>query len=200
MKIFTTLILAFVLILTAQSAEAADKCKYSKDKADPFTKVHTRVTKWKQVTSTWMAESREIDGWIAADSIDDKYRLLIKLDYTTRTKMDPSEYEFEDAIVVLEGAPLYVLMADESVVKLLAEKEVRKDSYDVSPEEYGFDTSDYRVRAVATIHYLLDAAAMEALSSQSATNLRITAENRNFDIEFNKKSFDDIKDTILCIQ
>ncbi len=199
MKTLTTLIFAFISILVAQPADAAD-CKYSKDKVDPFTKVHTRETKWKQVTSTWMANQREIDGFVAADSIGDKSRLWIKLDYTTRTKTDPSEYELEDTIVVLEGAPLYVLMADESVVKLLAEKEVRKNSYDIAPNEQQFETSEYRVRAVATIHYVLDAAAMEALSNQSATNLRITADDRNFDIEFNKKSFDDIKDTILCIQ
>jgi len=199
MKIFTTLILAFVSVLMAQPADAAD-CKYSKDKVDPFTKVYTRETKWKQLTSSWMANQREIDGWVAADSIGDQSRLWIKLDHTTKTKIDPSEYELEDAIVVLEGAPLYILMADESVVKLLAEKEVRKNAYDIAPEDNEFETSKYTVRAAATIKYLLDAAAIEALGSQSASNLRITAADRNFDIKFNKKSIDDIKNTILCIQ
>lgn len=199
MKTPIALAFAFVLILMAQPADAAG-CKYAKDTVDPFTKVHTRVTKWKQLTSSWMANQREIDGFVAADTVGDKSRLWIKLDHTTKTRTDPSEYELEDAIAVLEEAPLYVLMADESVVKLLAEREVRKNAYAIAPKDHDYETDKYTVRAIATIHYSLDAATMDALSSQSATNIRITAADRNFDIKFNKKSFDDIKDTILCIQ
>ena len=106
----------------------------------------------------------------------------------------------QDRIVIPEGAPLLVMMKDESIIKLPADHGVSKNAYFVAPEDHDHDTDKYTIRAAASIEYAMDAAAVEALGSQTATNIRITAANRNFDIEIHKKSFDDVVRAIQCVQ
>jgi hypothetical protein len=105
----------------------------------------------------------------------------------------------QDVIVVLEGAPLLILMADDSIVELIATHDVRKSAYSLAPEDHDFDTDKYTVRAAANIEYALPPEAIAALKSQNATDLRITAANRSFDIEVNKKSFEDFQNAFACM-
>ena len=199
MRSVAALAIATALMLGTQNAGAA-KCKYGEDSVDPFTKVKTRTTKFDQLTASWMTNQRELDASIAVNSVDREMQLWVLLDYTRQRRYGPSESELRDTIVVLEDAPLLITMADGSITILTAIDEVRKNAYSVPPEDHNFETDKFTIRAVATIRYGLEAAAVQALSSQHATSVRITAVNRNFDIEINKKSFKDFQRALGCIQ
>ncbi len=199
MKIPIVLFFAMTLFLGVQNADAA-KCKYAENKVDPFTKVKSLTTKWDQLTSSWMQNQRELNASISVNSVGDELQLWVSLDYTRQTQNGPSEYELQDTIVILEEAPLLIMMADGSITTLVAIDEVRNNAYSLAPEDHDHETSKFTVRAVAFIRYALPADAVEALSSQPATDIRITAADRDFDIKIHKKSFDDFQNAIGCIQ
>lgn len=199
MKKPVLLIFITTLMLGYQDADAA-KCKFSEDSVDPFTKVKTRTTKFDQLTSSWMAMQRELDASIAVNSVDGELQLWVKLDYTRRTELGPSDYEMLDTIAVLKDAPLFIMMADETIVTLHAMEEVTQNAHSIAPEDHGYETSEFTVAAVATIRYSLNPDTSAALSAQYATNIRITAEDRNFDIEIHKKSIEDFQNAMRCIQ
>ena len=98
-------LLAIAMLAISSTADAA-KCKFAKDETDPFTEVKTLQTKWDQLTSTWMADSREIDGWISVVAVDDYVALWLKLDYTVKPRSEPSDHSLKNVINIPEGAPL----------------------------------------------------------------------------------------------
>ena len=112
----------------------------------------------------------------------------------------PPEYELLDAIVIPEGARLLVMMADETVVTLFSKNELRVNSKLLPPETGSNITSKFAIDTLAYIHYALDAESISALTSQNATNLRVEAVDKNYDIEIHKKSFGDLRKAIECIQ
>ena len=189
-----------MVILGLATAANAEKCKYAANEVDPFTGTKTLQTKWDQLTSTWMADSREIDGWISVRAVDGEATLWVKLDYTIRTTREPPYGSLREAIVIQQGAPLLILMADDSIIELPAINEVRKDAYSVPPWEQSGDTDKFVVRAVASIEYALSAEAIAALKAQHATDIRITAANRNYDVEIHKKSLTDFHNAFACTE
>lgn len=195
----TALPIAAILMFGFHEASAA-KCKYGEDSVDPFTKVKTLTTKFDPLTSSWMAHQRELDASIAVNSVDGELQLWVFLDYTRRPRFAPSEGELRDTIVVPDGSPLFIMMADRSTTKLAAIGDVRKNATSLRPEDHDFESNHYTIQAVATIRYELKPEAVQALSSQYATSIRITAANRNFDVEIHKKSFEDFQNAIRCIQ
>ncbi len=192
-------VLLAIVILGISSTANAAKCKFAKDEVDPFTEVKTLQTKWDQLTSTWMADSREIDGWISVLSRGDWVTLWVKLDYTVKPKKKPTDEQLRNRIVVLEGAPLLILMEDDSIVELTPTHEVRKDAYAVAPWDHPMDTDKWTMRAAANIEYALPPEAIAALKAQKATDLRITAADREFDIEVHKKSRTDFQNALACM-
>jgi hypothetical protein len=189
-----------MVILGLSTGANAEKCNYAANEVDPFTGIKTLQTKWDQLTSTWMADSREIDGWISVRAVDGKAALWVKLDYSIKTTKEPAYGSLRDAIVIQEGAPLLILMADDSIIELTATHEVRKDAYSVAPWEQSANTDKFVVRAVASIEYALPAEAITALKAQHATDIRITAANRNYDVEIHKKSLTDFHNAFACTE
>jgi len=192
-------LLAIAMLAISSTADAA-KCKFAKDETDPFTEVKTLQTKWDQLTSTWMADSREIDGWISVVAVDDYVALWLKLDYTVKPRSEPSDASLKDVINIPEGAPLLILMPDDTIIELPAVREVRADAYKLAPWDHPMDVNTWTKRAAANIKYALPPEAREALKAQDATDLRITAANRNFDIEIHKKSRTDFQNAFACMQ
>ena len=195
----TRALMAIVLLGLSTGVNAA-KCKYAQDEVDPFTGVKTLQTKWDQLTSTWMADMREIDGWISVLAVGDQVTLWVKLDYSIKTPKEPAFGSLRDAIAIQKGAPLLILMADDSIIELPAINEVRKDAYSVPPWEQSGDTDKFVVRAVASIEYALSAEAIAALKAQHATDIRITAANRNYDVEIHKKSLTNFHNAFACTE
>jgi hypothetical protein len=191
-------LLAMVILGISSTANAA-KCKFAKDEVDPFTEVKTLQTNWDQLTSTWMADSREIDGWISVLARGDWVTVWVKLDYTVKPRNEPSDHDLKNVIVIPEGAPLLILMADDSIVELKPTHEIRKDAYAVAPWDNPMDVNTWTVRAAANIEYALPPEAIAALKAQKATDLRITAADREFDIEVHKKSRTDFQNALACM-
>ena len=189
-----------MVVLGLSTGANAEKCKYAANEVDPFTGVKTLQTKWDQLTSTWMADSREVDGWISVRAVDGNATLWVKLDYSIKTLKEPAFGSLRDAIVIQEGAPLLILMADDSIIELAATHEVRKDAYSVPPWEQNADTDKFVVRLVTNIEYALPAEAIAALKTQHATDIRITAASRNFDVEIHKKSLSDFHNAFACTE
>jgi len=195
--VITPFLLAAVLLGSA-TADAA-KCKFAKDETDPFTEVKTQQTKWDQLTSTWMADSREIDGWISVIAVDDYVALWVKLDYTVKPRSEPSKDSLKSVINIPEGANLLILMPDDTIIELPAVREVKADAYALAPWDHPMDVNTWTVRAAANIKYAMPAEAIAALKAQDPTDIRISAANRDFDIEIHKKSRTDFKNAFACM-
>jgi len=196
--VITPFLLAVVL-LGGATANAA-KCKFAKDETDPFTEVRTLQTKWDQLTSTWMADSREIDGWISVIAVDDDVALWLKLDYTVKPRSEPEDHKLKNVIHIAEGAPLLILMPDDSIIELPAVREVKADAYKLAPWDHPMDVNTWTVRAAANIKYALSPETIAAINAQNPTDIRITAVNRHFDIEINKKSRTDFQNAFACTE
>jgi len=188
-----------LVLASGQNAAAAD-CKYQENVTDKFTKVVTRWTKWNELMNGWTRNFREYSPIISVHSLDGDVQLLLKIEYFIQGTKEPVDIEIEDVIYVLEAAPLLIMMADKSVTKLLSMGEVRTDAYVVPPEEQrSVESNMYYTRAAAVIKYALDEETMKALSSQSATKLRLTMANKDLDFDVHEKSVDDLSLAIRCV-
>ncbi len=191
--------LATLFLFGAQYADAAD-CRYQTNSTDKFTKVVTQWTKWNELMSGWTRNFRRYSPIISVHAIDGEVQLLLKIEYFRQKKDSPALKDYEDVIYVVEGAPLLIMMADNSIIKLLALSEVRTDAYTISPEEQqSHDSNMYYTKATAVIKYALDAGAVEALTRQSAARLRLTMVRDDFDFEIHKKSVDDLSSAVRCV-
>jgi hypothetical protein len=126
--------------------------------------------------------------------------LVIRIGLSKYSKRRPPDYELQDAIVIPEGARLLAMMADETVVVLYSPNELRINAKAIPPETGTNITSKFTIDTEAIIRYTLDAETIAALTSQNATNLRVEAAEKNYDIKIHKKSFGDLKKAIECLQ
>ena len=199
MKSLIVLLVTFLALATAQDAAAAG-CKYQENVTDKFTKVVTRWTKWNELMNGWSRNFRPFSPIISAHSVDGDVHLLLKIEHFTQKTREPAAIEIEDIIYVLEGAPLLIMMADDSIVELASMSEVRTDAYVVTPgEQHAADSNMYHTRASAVIKYTLDEETVKALSSQPAIKLRLTMANKELDFEVHKKSVDDVRTALECV-
>ena len=199
-----TFTLFVTALLLASGAAHAAKCKFGEDSTDKFTKVRTLQTRWDPLESFFndlgKTSGTTLTSYVSAWHKADNTNLVIRIGLSSYSKRRPPEYELLDTIVIPEGARLMVMMADESVLVLFSKNEVRINSKAIPPETGTNITSKFVIDTEAVIHYALDAESIAALTSQNATNLRVEAVDKNYDIEIHKKSFGDLKKAIECMQ
>jgi len=200
----TTLTLFVTALLLANGTAHAAKCKFQTDSTDKFTKVRTLQTRWDPLESFFndlgKTSGTTLTSYVSTWHKAGNTNLVIRIDLSRYSKRRPPDYELQDAIVIPEGARLMVMMADESVLVLYLKNEIRINSSAIPPETGTNITEKYVIDTTAYIHYPLDTETMTALTSQNATNLRVEAVDKNYDIEIHKKSFGDLKKAIECLQ
>jgi len=200
----TILWLISASILLCSSTALAAKCKFQTDSTDKFTKVRTLQTRWDPLESFFndigKTSGTILTSYASAWHESGSTKLGIRIGLSSYSKRRPPDYELMDTVVIPEGARLMVMMADETVVTLFAKEEMRFNSKLIPPNTGSNVTDKFAIDTYAYIYYPLDAETIAALTRKNATNLRVEAVDKNYDIEIHKKSFGDLKKAIECIQ
>ncbi len=203
MKKATLWLIATSMLLAGGGADAA-KCKYREDSVDKFTKVRTLWTKWNQLDSLFGGLSKRPNnvyaGYVSAGLNSDEIILQVKFQLVSESRLAPAKFLLKDTVVAPKGSRLLVMMADESIVKLYSDREVRVNAELFPPGTGGNTGNKFSTKSNATISYTLDADTIAALSRQDATKVRVETADPYYDIRIHKKSFGDIKKAIFCIQ
>ncbi len=204
--VVTLLILIAQLITGAYAAE----CKIDRVEVDTFTKERTVVTQKRMLTDrvtgfvgrVWRGKASEV--LVRAVSEGEKKYIALEVRLLKTFSSPPSDEDLSEALNVKEGAKLLVLMDDDSVVKLYADRQIRAEAtYEVDPD------GNYGVDAKFAALYRLDEETTEALTSQEAMVIRVAADSgrlqlsgRDDSINFgtNSRSKHFFKDAILCLQ
>jgi hypothetical protein len=187
------LIIIIAGLLFAQTASAAG-CKYQENETDKFTKVTTRWTKWNPLMSEWHFSRIHHIPYVSVHSVDGDAVLMIKVVTFIQEKSPPDEFYLEEYFVVSEGAPLLIMMEDETIIELPALNNVRAGTQSSGDAEDGYKTT-----GTAIIKYPLDDATKSALTDQSVNTIRISTDNSDYDFEIHKKSVDDFATAVTCI-
>ncbi len=176
------------------------KCKYEVDERDKFTKVHTLESEWDRVTRLGGATFGGFSAYVAAQKRGDASQLWVQMRISEDHERKPHKYERDDALVVPQGAPLLVMMADQSLVELATDHERRFDASYNAPGSDGGSGNGHRTQIIASMVYPLDPETAAALTSQNVTRMRVATEGRHYDIDFSDKAFADVGHAIRCIQ
>lgn len=187
-----------VLVLFASQSTDAAGCKYQHNETDKFTKVVTRWTEWNPIAPTWGFSRVRHTPYISIHSVDDEVVLLLKIDLLRQEKQAPDMDELENFLVVSEGAPLFITLADGTLLELPALEDVRAWTNTTWPGENDPESNLYVTTGSGTLKYPLDAADLEALAGQPASKVSVTTDNGSFDIEVHKKSVNDFMTATNC--
>lgn len=201
--------LPFLVAQLLVGAHAAD-CKVDRVEVDPFTNEKTVHTQKRMLTERVSGFVGRVLGGKASEvlmraiSEGEKRSIAIEIRALKTYSTPPTDEDLRAALNVKKGARLLVLMDDDSVVKLYADRDFRAQAaYDVDTD------GDYAVEAKITALYALDEETAEALVSHEAMVVRVEVESGRMDlggregsINFgtNSKSRLFFKDAILCLQ
>jgi hypothetical protein len=192
MSIVRALIMITASLLMGQIADAAS-CKYQENDTDKFTKVVTRWTKWNPLMSEWHFSRIHHIPYVSVHSVDGDAQLLIKFETFIQEKNPPDEIYLQEYLVISEGAPLLIMMADDSILELPALNNVRAGTH-----TSGDDVDGYKTTGIGIIKYPLDDATKDALLEQSAKTIRITTDYDHYDFEIHEKSVHDFATAVRC--
>jgi len=202
MKILTTLLGLALVLFSASDSRAAD-CKYQWDTTNYRTGE-------KVLWSRWVMNKRMITtgvyGLLAGVSEGDrKYLALQAVAFNEYTTARPTKEDIDAAMVIPDNAKLSILMADGTIFDLFAESGVIGDTSFVvhGSDEFTDFASDkqsgYTYKSHAIVKFPLDDDAMATLNAQLATDLRLHATGKDYDITFGKKPSDKIQEVLACI-
>ena len=189
-------------LCSASDSWAAD-CKYQWD-------TNNYRTGEKVVWTRWVINKRMITngvyGLLAGVSEGDKkYLALQTVVFNEYTTVRPTKEDIDSAMVIPDNAKLSILMADGSIFDLFAQSGgVGDTSVTVhgatTDEDFLSDKlSGYTYNSHAIVKFALDADAIATLNGQLATDMRLHATGKNYDITFGKKPSDKIQEVLACI-
>jgi len=198
MRHLTLLILGITFAL-GSPAFAADKCKFESHGVDSFTKQVVAETKWKSFRSFGNQVGNH--GWMAARSEGKKQFLGLKVVVVDHDATRPERPNLhENRVLIPMGAKLLILLADDTILELAASTEARGKSSFKAPGDRMGDPGSYIVSTEAIAWYELTADTRDALLAQGATDIRLSASDRDHDITFGKKPTDRLQYVLGCIQ
>ncbi len=192
---------AMILIMVAAPVAHAEKCKYNENRIDDFTGEKILSTKWKLFHS-----AIRVNGFAEAAGITEGPSNFLAIRTINEELLGYDLYgdELRNRFVVAEGATLLILLADDTVVELAADKEVTGVSRSSSANSQLTETSEleirYKIKTTAVIKYRLDASSYAALTGQAATHLRLSSNSGDHDFKVHKKLTDEIQNALLCLK
>lgn len=136
---------------------------------------------------------------------DERYLALQIVAFDGFSEARPSKEDIDSAMVIPDNAKLSILLADGSIFDLFADREVVGDtSIVVNGSELDGDfqigrEDGYSFKSHSIVKFPLDDAAIAALKAQLATDMRLHATGKNYDITFGSKPSDKIQEAIACI-
>ncbi len=200
-KVKHLLMSTMILIIVAAPVAYAEKCKYEKNRIDDFTGERILSTKWNLFHTAIKVNSFAEAAGITAGDIN---LLAIRMVREEILGYDIYGDELRNRFVVAEGARLLILLTDDTVVELAADKEVTGVSRSSSANSQLTESSEleirYKIKTTAVIRYRLDASSYSALTSQAATHLRMSSNSGDHDFKVHKKLTDEIQKALLCLK
>jgi hypothetical protein len=201
------------MLLVSPVAGAVSECEYTINEVDPFTGELMVTTEWEPLKSGFSAAVGHALGALsdisaAAIREGEQDYLALKLKLSDTTAFRPSDDDLQYAVFVPEGAGLWVVLANQTMVQLFADQPVRGKTKAKKDNTLLAIEGGYLVKSTVIIRYALDAAARESLSGQPAIAIRLNLRNQTFDfgyerghIDFgiHKKSDGDISAVIGCL-
>jgi hypothetical protein len=163
------LLIATGILGLSSIANAAD-CKYAENERDPFTDQRIVETKWKTFRPT--GNEAVNHGWIAGWMKDGKNFLALRIGIPAYSG---------GPLIIAKGAPLLLLMADDTVMELTAYQETWIKNRNV------------------VILYELNADTLAALTAQGTSDIRVTTNNGDHDFNFGSKPTDKIQFVLGCL-
>lgn len=198
MRTLTLLVLGMTCVLS-RPVGAVDNCKYERHGVDSFTKQMVAETKWKSFRT--FGNQVENHGWMAARSEDGKQYLGLKIVVVDHDSAMPERTNLhENRLLIPRDAKLLILLADDTILELAASAEARGKSDFRVPDSRKSNPDTHVVRTTAIAWYELTADARDALLAQGATDIRLSASDRDHDFTFGKKPTDRIQFVLGCIQ
>jgi hypothetical protein len=199
-----TLIAVLTMALTLFSAsDARADCKYQWDTSNYRTGEKVLWSRWvmnKRVNTTG------VYGLLSGvKEGGKKYLALQTVAFDGFSAARPGKEDIDSAMVIPDNAKLSVLLADGTIFDLFAEHGVVGDtSIVVNGSELDGDfqigrKDGYSFKSHSIVKFLLDDAAIAALNAQLATDLRLHATGKNYDITFGSKPSDKIQEVLACI-
>ena len=197
-----------ILALLAASASAdAANCKFKKNEIDPFDKIRIMRTGWVPLQSSASRHFGELIGALSNIEVagvreGDRLYLRFKVRLNDATQRAPMDRQLRDAIYVLQGATLAIVLADESHVDLYAEKTVRGTTRAKRDGQW------YEIRSTIDQRYEMHESVIGDLMAQDALAIRMSVKNGDYsfatdegyiDFGINKQSQSDIRNTIACL-
>jgi len=202
MKTLITVLTMALAFLSASDSRAAD-CKYQWDTNNYRTGEKVLWTRWVMnkrmiTTGVYGLLSGVLEG-------DNKYLALQTVAFDGHTTVRPSKDDIDSAMVIPDNAKLSILMADGTIFDLFAERGVIGDTSVVvngseRDEDFQMGRQDgYTFKSHSIVKFRLDDAAIAALNGQLATDMRLHATGKNYDITFGSKPSDKIQEVLACI-
>jgi hypothetical protein len=191
------------MLSTVPAANASD-CRYETNEVDLFTQERLVSTRADEFTE-WMDDDViEPRAWVSAVREGEQDFLAISLEIVELIGYEPTDAELRDYMFIAEGAKLLILLEDETVVELHSHKGVRASSRPAVKYERKYVSGPFKIRykinSNAAIRYPLDADTSAALAGQSATHVRLSTDNNDFDIRVHERPFGNIKRAVGCLQ
>ena len=195
-------------MLAASPAADAASCKFKQNEIDDFTQQRLLKIDWVDMTG-WMSSTfkRTIgdrkDIEIAAESAGGRSLLKFRLRLSNAVRKQPYEHDLYNALYVPAGSNLEIVMADESIIELMVDEEVRGTS------RAKYDDGWWVVTSKFTVRYPVGDALAERLAHEDVVYLRVAARSHNYDfvteqgtIEFNinKKAQQAFRNVFGCLQ
>lgn len=190
MKYFLVLLISISMLTSSAGANAAS-CKYKQNEADDFTGERLVKVDWVDMTG-WASSTfkRTIGGRkdieVAAESAGGHNLLKFRLKVSDAVQNPPREQDLYSALYVPAGSSLEITMADESIIELIVDEEVR------GTNRAKYDQGSYVITSKFTVRYPLDAELAERLANEDVVYLRLAARSHKYDfvseqglIEFN---------------
>ena len=191
---YLALACAMFALSFANEATAAKKCSFEVDDIDKFTKVETRRTWWEGIDSFEVEFSGKRRVYVAGLAIDDEVFLAVKYEFQRRWKepRDPTNYDLATTIVIPRGAPLLILLDNDSMIELAASEPASVKS------RLAYEEGRRIIKSTAIVRYALDEQTALTLTQHKATDVRLVHRDGEYDVEVGKKSVNDIKKAVRC--
>lgn len=198
--------LFLILLLPVGHAEAAS-CKFEKNEIDLFDKILIVRTDTVSLQSTASRLFGELIGAlssieVAGEREGDRLFLRFRVRLSDATHRAPKDRQLRDAIYVLERAPMAIVLADDSHVKLYAEKTIRGTTYAERDGQW------HVIRSTIEPRYEMHESAVADLLSEDALAIRIAVKNGDYefateegyiDFGIDQPSHSDIRNIIDCL-
>lgn len=195
----TLLAVLVIPVLLGVDPAVAASCKFADNTADLFSGVTIVRTKWDRISPNWEKVQEKYIGYVSASSEGEDTFLSVRIRHLQKLRFKPTKDELANALVVPEGAELMVIMADKTRVAIPAAESVAAENEVFSPYSKQYGGDDYILISNADVKYVVDEAAVEALSAQEATIMHMVTSAGHHDIPLHKNSLSSIRNAINCL-